>query len=85
MVRPELSKTWGYDELFPSAFRSDVGRPPRMGVVDSMHATHTGPWLAATTLLEADAEAQERALLAFYARSFNISPVPVRMRRGYLF
>lgn len=85
MVRPDLSKTWGYDELFPGAFLADVGRRPRMGIVDAMHATHTGPWLAATTLSEAEVEVQESALLEFYARHFNITPAPIRMRLGYLF
>merc|ERR550525_2229626 len=79
MVRPELSRTWGYDELFPGAFLADVGRAPRMGLVDGMRARHTGPWLAATTLHEGEVEAQEDALLAFYASKFNITPAPIRM------
>eukprot|EP00972_Heterocapsa_arctica_P033357 4910679-Heterocapsa_arctica.AAC.1 len=32
MVRPDLSRTWGYDERFPGAFRLETGRPPRMGL-----------------------------------------------------
>eukprot|EP00746_Dinoflagellata_sp_MGD_P082682 gnl/MRDRNA2_/MRDRNA2_328429_c0_seq1.p1 gnl/MRDRNA2_/MRDRNA2_328429_c0~~gnl/MRDRNA2_/MRDRNA2_328429_c0_seq1.p1 ORF type:complete len:523 (+),score=53.86 gnl/MRDRNA2_/MRDRNA2_328429_c0_seq1:208-1569(+) len=83
MVRPWLSSTWGYDELFQPAFKHELGRDPAMGVVDTMHITHTGAWLA-STLNEDVVYKQEEALLAYYAKSFNITPVVIRMHLGKL-
>lgn len=84
LVRPELSKTWGYDILFSAAFRRVVGRPPRMGIVDAMTSAHTGSW-SDTEMSEQNVYQEYEALLDYYARNFNLTPAPVTMRRGYLF
>lgn len=85
MVQPDLSTTWGYDELFPGCFRRALGRLPRMGVVDAMHAKHTGSGLSSSTLDERDVYRQELALLGWHKQHYNITPAPVRSRLGYLF
>lgn len=84
MVRPSVSRTWGYDVLFPGAFLSAMGRPPRMAVVDIMLAVHTGKWTESMTLESELVIAEYEALLRVYERQ-NITPARQIWRRGYIY
>jgi hypothetical protein len=40
LVRPDLSKCYGYANLYPAFFEAVRGREPRFGLVDTMSAEH---------------------------------------------
>jgi hypothetical protein len=40
LVRPDISKCYGYANLYPSFFEAAHGREPRFGLVDTMLADH---------------------------------------------
>eukprot|EP00747_Dinoflagellata_sp_TGD_P013171 gnl/TRDRNA2_/TRDRNA2_122313_c0_seq1.p1 gnl/TRDRNA2_/TRDRNA2_122313_c0~~gnl/TRDRNA2_/TRDRNA2_122313_c0_seq1.p1 ORF type:complete len:152 (+),score=24.78 gnl/TRDRNA2_/TRDRNA2_122313_c0_seq1:28-456(+) len=83
MIRPAISATWGYDELYHGAFKRAIGRPPRMGIVDTMQIAHSGAWLT-STMDESAVEAQYNALLLFYRVRYNVTPSSIRMHLGKL-
>eukprot|EP00928_Gymnodinium_smaydae_P034498 TRINITY_DN24429_c0_g1_i2.p1 TRINITY_DN24429_c0_g1~~TRINITY_DN24429_c0_g1_i2.p1 ORF type:complete len:308 (-),score=43.59 TRINITY_DN24429_c0_g1_i2:65-988(-) len=83
MIRPNISVTWGYDDLYPGAFRAEMGRNPRIGILDIMSMFHTGKWLT-SEIEEETVLSQYRSLVRFYKEQFNISTTEFK-RRGYVF